>query len=101
PVMLAYRTDLIAELGIDLDSLKTWEDFVRVGRTITRDLNGDGVPDRYMIDLPEAGSWAFQLLLRQQDVDGFDADGNLAFNNETTVDTILWYLQQTRGASRI
>jgi len=32
PVMLAYRRDLVAELGIDVSQLDTWDKFVEVGR---------------------------------------------------------------------
>ena len=42
PVMLAYRADLVESLGIDVDKLKTWDDFVAVGQRVTADLNGDG-----------------------------------------------------------
>src|SRR4051812_49063829 len=42
PVMLAYRRDLVEQLGIDVSQLQTWEDFVTMGRQITQDLDGDG-----------------------------------------------------------
>jgi arabinosaccharide transport system substrate-binding protein len=101
PVMLAYRGDLIDELGIDVDELKTWEEFVRVGREMTKDLDGDGTLDRYMLDLRETGNWAFQILFRQRGVEVFDAKGALAFNTKEMVDTMLWYVHQTRGPKRI
>ena len=46
PLMLCYRSDLVEELGIDVHTLQTWDDFVEMGRRITRDLDGDGNPDR-------------------------------------------------------
>jgi arabinosaccharide transport system substrate-binding protein len=101
PVMLAYRDDLIEELGIQVDELETWDDFVRVGREITKDLDGDGTPDRYMLDLRETGSWSFQILFRQRGIGVFDPEGRLAFNTPEMVETMVWYVHQTRGPNRI
>ena len=32
--ILAYRRDLVDKLGIDVNQLKTWDDFTRVGREL-------------------------------------------------------------------
>lgn len=101
PIMLMYRADLVEEEGIDVSRLETWDDFVRVGRRVVRDLDGDGVPDRYMIDLPMSGGWGLNSLLLQRGVGLFDEKGRVAFNTPITVDTIVWYLKQTRGKDRI
>lgn len=102
PVMLAYRRDLVEALGIDVNKLTTWEEFARVGREIaTKDLDGDGVPDRYMIDLPSEGRDALRLLLVQQGGQIFDSSGDVAFDNEATVDVFLWFVRQVQGPDRI
>jgi arabinosaccharide transport system substrate-binding protein len=101
PVMLMYRADLVEALGIDVTRLATWDEFAAAGRRVVRDLDGDGVPDRYMIDLPAEGNWGLTILLRQRGLGLFDAQGRVAFNNATTVDTLLWYLHQSFGPSRI
>ncbi len=102
PVMLAYRRDLVEQLGIDVSELKTWEDFARVGReVVTRDLTGDGVPDRYMIDLPNEGGDALRLLLLQRGGQMFDESGDVAFDSETTVEVFLWYVKQIQGPDKI
>jgi arabinosaccharide transport system substrate-binding protein len=101
PVMLAYRRDIVESLGIDVRTLDTWEKFVAIGRSITRDLNGDGVIDRYMMDLRYDGSWALNTLMLQREGQFFDSDGNAAFATEDVVDLIHWYLLQTRGPNKI
>ena len=102
PVMLAYRRDLVEELGIDVDKLTTWDEFARVGREVaTKDLNGDGVPDRYMINLPIQGGDALRLLLLQRGGQLFDEQGDIAFDDERTVEVFLWYLKQVQGEDRI
>lgn len=101
PLVLAYRRDLVERLGIDVSTLTTWEEFVRVGRQITKDLTGDGVIDRYMIDLPDDSIAGVQILLTQQGQSNFDESGNVAFDTDLTVDTLCWYVRQTEGPTRI
>jgi len=100
PVMLCYRRDLVEELGIDVSTLTTWDEFARVGREITTDLDGDGNPDRYMLDLNHGGGMLPTLLL-QRGVGLFDADGNVAFDVPEAADVIMWHIRQTRGPGRI
>lgn len=102
PTMLAYRRDIVEdELGIDVSQLTTWEKFCQVGRQVTRDLNGDGVPDRYMIDLPVAEGGMLRLLLLQRGGRLFDETGRCAFDSPEAVDVITWYVRQVEGPERI
>lgn len=101
PVVLAYNRDVVAELGIDVDAIETWDDFVRVGREITKDLNGDGVIDRFAIDMFADGGDHLEMLIRQRGANLFDADGRLTMYDPRIVDTIIWYVHQTRGPDRI
>ena len=101
PVMLAYRADLLAGLGIDPDSIQTWSDFVSLRTKVVKDLDGDGVIDRYLIDLPVGEGWGVEILLLQQGVSLFDERGRIAMNQQATVDTIFWYVHQVEGKDRI
>ncbi|HEY7370871.1 MAG TPA: extracellular solute-binding protein [Polyangia bacterium] len=101
PVMLAYRRDLVQQLGIDVSQLDTWEKFVEVGRRISRDVDGDGVVDHYMIDLRFDGNWGLDTLMLQRGGQFFDPQGNVAFATEDTAELIRWYILQTRGPNKI
>jgi len=101
PVMLAYRADILEELGIDPDAIRTWDDFVALRSKVVKDLDGDGVIDRYLIDLPVGEGWGVEILLLQQGVSLFDERGHIAMNQPTTVDTIFWYVHQVEGKARI
>src|SRR6185503_17296827 len=101
PVMLAYRADLVESLGIDVNELDTWEKFVEVGKTVVKDLDGDGVPDRYMVDFPASAAWGIGTLLLQQDISVWDEQGRVNFDREETVDTVVWYIHQLFGPERI
>ena len=97
PTGLAYRRDIVEQLGIDVSKIETWDDFARIGREVTKDLDGDGNPDRYMIDLPSEGGYALTLLcLQRSGIGPFDAEGHLIMNNEEVVEVIDWYIHQSR-----
>ncbi|MBC8107165.1 MAG: carbohydrate ABC transporter substrate-binding protein [Anaerolineae bacterium] len=99
PVMLAYRRDLVEDLKIDVNKLTTWDEFARVGREVTKDLDGNGVVDRYMIDLAEDGG-RIGLFLMQAGGGLFDANGDVAFDSEAGVDALYFYVKQMRGNTR-
>jgi len=101
PVMLTYRRDLMEELGIDVDKIETWDDFVEVGRKVTKDLDGDGVPDRYMMDFHMSGGESLRMLIFQRGGAIFDADGGVVFDSEVVANTIEWYIDQVYGPQRI
>jgi len=101
PVSLCYRTDLIAELGIDVSALKTWDDFVAMGRRITKDLDGDGYPDRYALDMPVNSETVIRVLALQRGGQLFDPDGRLVMDSEIVADTLAWYVRQSVGPNRI
>lgn len=52
PMVLFYREGIVREAGVDpavISTLGSWEDFIEVGRQLTRDLDDDGKIDRYAI----------------------------------------------------
>jgi arabinosaccharide transport system substrate-binding protein len=100
PIAMAYRSDIIEELGIDVSKIETWDDFIEVGRKITKDFDGDGIPDRYALDLSSDGG-DLPILLRQRGSGLFDEEGHVLTDSEITVDTIIWYVHQLYGENRI
>ena len=108
PVALCYRVDLIRKLGIDVTKLKTWNDFVKVGREITGEWEESDEyahitkgSKRYMIDLDDNSMVSLQVLLSQRGLNLFDANGNVAFDNPEMAELIAWYIHQTCGVDRI
>ena len=101
PTMLAYRADLVEKLGIDVNELTTWDGFAEVGRRVTKDTSGDGVPDRYMIDLPVDSGDLLRMFIAQHGGQIFDEQGTVAFDAEASVDVIEWYVKQCFGPNRI
>ena len=78
--MRAYRRDLVERLGIDVERLRTWDEFVEVGKRVT-------IPGkRFMMELPPAGISVLEVMLFQRGGGYFDAQGNCTLDNEIAVD---------------
>ena len=101
PVMFSYRRDLVEKLGIDVSQLDTWDKFVEAGQRISRDFDGDGLIDHYMMDLRFDGAWGLDTLMFQRGGQFFDPQGEVAFATEDTAELIRWYILQTRGPKKI
>ena len=93
--MLAYRRDLFEAAGVDVTQIETWEDFIRVGRELTR------VGERYMIELSDNHSGHYEMFLFQRDGGYFDAEGRLTMDNEVALETLLFFIPLIAGPDRI
>ncbi|MGC8666984.1 MAG: ABC transporter substrate-binding protein [Chthonomonadales bacterium] len=95
PVQLAYRRDILEKEGVDVSKIRTWDDFIRVGRKLT-------IPNkRYMIELSDGDPSNLEMCLFQRDGGYFDPQGHCIFDNETAVQTMLWYVPLVAGPHRI
>jgi len=95
PVMLAYRRDLFEKHDIKVEDIKTWDDFVQIGRRVTKQ------GERYLLEADEGGGGAFEALLFQRGGGYFDAEGNCTFDNEKGIENILQYTPMVAGPNRI
>jgi len=100
PVALAYRKDLIDSLGIDVEELDTWDKFCEVGRRLSVDDDGDGIIDRFMLDMDRSGGY-LQLMMLQAGIKYFDEDMKPTFNTPLMRKVMAWYIRQTNGPTRI
>lgn len=95
PMMLAYNAEVFKKEGIDASKIETWDDFIAVGRKLT-------IPDkRYMLELEEGRTAHFDPCLLQRGGGHFDIDGNVIFDNEIGVQTMLWFVPLVAGEKRI
>src|SRR5919109_1939931 len=65
PVLLAYRADIVEAAGIDVSAIETWDDFTRLLRPLVRDLDGDGYPDHYLLNIWETNPELIESLMLQ------------------------------------
>lgn len=95
PVQFAYRRDIFEQVGIDVNQIKTWDDFIAVGRKLT-------IPGkRYMAELNDGDASHLELCLFQRGGGYFDQEGNCIFDSEISVQTMLFYVPLVAGDKKI
>jgi len=95
PVQIAYRRDVFEKEGIDADSIKTWDDFIKVGRKLT-------IPDkRYMVEMSDSLRDQIEVLLFQRGGGYFTPDGRCRLDDQVAIDTMMWYVPLVAGPNRI
>ena len=82
PCLLGYRADLVEAAGIDVSQIETWDDFYRLLAPLIQDLDGDGRPDRYLLNFWETQRDPLQALLLQAGSQFFDANGHVQVDTE-------------------
>ncbi|MDA3849977.1 MAG: extracellular solute-binding protein [Spirochaetaceae bacterium] len=73
PAVIFYRKSLIDEAGVDMTNLDSWADYIEAGKKLTKDLDGDGTMDQYLV--PSPGDVAM-MPLNGGKGGWIDADGN-------------------------
>jgi arabinosaccharide transport system substrate-binding protein len=101
PLGLAYNRELFEKAGVNVEAIETWEDFIRAGRRVTKDLDNDGRPDRYAIELDPSSAYLFEIMLKQQEVFYFKPDGSLALDDPRLLETLVTYIRMAAGPEKI
>ena len=95
PVLLGYRADLVETAGIDLSKVETWDDYFAAMKPLMKDLDGDGRPDRWLLNLWDTNMDLVLMILRQADGALFDANNqpclNLPRNAEVLARLVTWF----------
>lgn len=103
PVMLGYRADLVEAAGIDVSAIETWADFARVLAPLMGDSNGDGKPDRYLLNMwPTAGQRDhLEVLLLQAGGGFFDDAGRVTIATDANARVLAAIVRWSDGPTRI
>jgi arabinosaccharide transport system substrate-binding protein len=101
PVLLAYRADLVEAAGIDVTAIETWDDFVRRLQPLVRDVDGDGYPDRYLLNIWETNPELIESLMLQAGGAFFDAQERLVVHSEINARVLATVVSWTTGPRRI
>lgn len=101
PVMLGYRADIVEAAGIDVATIETWEDFVRVLRPLMAERDEDGRPRRYLLNLWETHFEVIELLLLQAGGTLFDSAGRPTLDDPVTATVLAQVAAWCTGPERI
>ncbi len=86
PVMLAYNREAFTELGLKPENLTTWDSFIAAGKKVRKP------GDRYITEFSDSGVDQLMTILLQKGGGLFDANGNVTFDDEIGLETLLWYI---------
>lgn len=100
PCLLGYRADIVEAAGIDVSQIETWDDFRRVLAPLIQDRDGDGRPDRYLLNFWETNFDVLRMLLLQAGGDLFDAQERAAFATEINARTLASLVGWVAGPQR-
>jgi len=101
PALLCYRADIVEAAGIDVSQIETWDDYFRVMRPLIQDLDGDGRPDRYLLELSEYRTSEIIMLILQNGGEIFDADDRPIFANARNARTLATLTTWITGPGRV
>lgn len=101
PVLLCYRADLVEQAGIDVSQIETWDDFVRLMSPLIADLDGDGRPDRYLLNMWYTNITVIEPMLLQAGGGTFDEDDNSIIASDANAKVIAHVVAWCLGESRI
>lgn len=101
PVLLGYRADLVEAAGIDVSTIATWDDFARVLAPLIRDLDGDGRPDRYLLNYWHTNKDTTEVLLLQAGGGYFDESGRVIVDCPTNAAVLARLVTWVCGPQRI
>jgi len=100
PCLLGYRADLVEAAGIDVSQIETWDDFCRLLAPLIQDLDGDGRPDRYLLNFWETQRDPLQALLLQAGSRFFDANGKVQVDTELNARVLAKLVTWIAGPAR-
>ncbi|HEU5081336.1 MAG TPA: extracellular solute-binding protein [Opitutaceae bacterium] len=100
PCLLAYRADIVEAAGIDVGQIETWNDFRRVLAPLIQDFDGDGRPDRFLLNFWESQRDLADALLLQAGGELFDQNDQLTLASEANARTLAALVGWLAGPER-
>ncbi|MBC8039213.1 MAG: extracellular solute-binding protein [Opitutaceae bacterium] len=101
PVLLAYRADIVEAAGIDLSGADTWAKFFAAMRPLMNDTDGDGRPDRFIINFWPTNAAAIEMLILQAGGSFFDADERPTLDTEINARVLVNLATWSAGPARV
>ncbi|MCP4594319.1 MAG: extracellular solute-binding protein [bacterium] len=101
PVLLGYRADLVEQSGIDMTTIETWDDFARILSPLVQDFDGDGRPDRYLLNMWHTNKDLMEVLLLQAGGGFFDESGTPVIDSPANARVLATIVTWGCGPKRI
>ena len=86
-----YNTEIMNAAGVNIDDIKTWDDFANVGQ-IVKQRTG-----KYMTAYETTEHWSIYPMMNQRGSDVFGADGSVILDNNINVEILEYQLRNIRS----
>ena len=101
PVMLVYRADVVEAAAIDLSRVETWDEFFAAMRPLMTDEDGDGRPDRYVLNFWPTQRQLLEILLLQAEGTLFNEHERLHLDSERNAHLLATLATWCGGPRRV
>lgn len=101
PVMLGYRADIVEAAGIDVSTIETWDDFIRVLRPLIMNPDGTKRTDRYLLNMWETHMDSLEALVLQAGGGAVNESGLPMLDNPINARVLAQAVAWGHGADRI
>lgn len=81
-MVIYYNTEICDAAGIDIDAIKTWDDYVEAGKTVVAET---GIP---MTTLEIQEHWSYYPLVTEAGSDWLGKDGSVILDNQENIDVM-------------
>lgn len=88
PAVVYYRTDLLAEAGVNPSSIVTWDDFIAAGKRVAKG-NRSMLP--VFVPSTQWGVNNFVMYLQSRGINIYTPEGTVIPNNVKAAETLQWY----------
>jgi|AMZC01.1.fsa_nt_AMZC01000329.1_6 arabinosaccharide transport system substrate-binding protein len=82
--VMYYNTEVMAQVGVDIDSIKTWDDYIAAGKKVIEATNGEVM----MAPLETIGCFPGRALMLMNGGGVYDKDGNLIVDSPANAEAL-------------
>jgi arabinosaccharide transport system substrate-binding protein len=101
PVMLGYRADIVEAAGIDVSTIETWDDFIRVLSPLLMNSDGTRRTDRFLLNMWETHMDALEALVLQAGGGAVDERGLPMLDHPANAKVLASAMAWAHGKDRI
>jgi arabinosaccharide transport system substrate-binding protein len=81
-VVMYYNKELMDKAGVDIDSIKTWDDYIEAGKLVKEKTGA------WMATAETTDKWTVSPVMQQNGGGVYDKDGNLILDGEANVEAL-------------
>lgn len=86
--VMYYNTAILEAAGVDVDSIRTWDDYIAAGQQVTQDTDGDGTPDVYMTTIETTDIFSTYPIMLMMGGGTYNAEGEIILDSPENIEAL-------------